>query len=193
MVESDKPIHTCPWWLGHLLASPLRRLIENPDTLVVPLVKPGDRVLELGPAMGFFTLPTARAVGPAGKVVCVEVQRSMLESLGRKLSRAGLSERAQLRQCSHQDLGLAELEGSFDLALAIHVVHETIAPEATVIALARSLKPGGRLLLIEPPGHCSADVFEAEVAAAEREGMVALEHPRPGRRRRNMLRLWRKQ
>ena len=48
--------HTCPWWLGYLLASPLRRLFENPTTRLAPYVREGMFVLEPGPGMGFFAL-----------------------------------------------------------------------------------------------------------------------------------------
>ena len=50
----------CPWWLGYLLASPLRRLMANPRKLLAPYVHEGMTVLEPGPGMGFFTLELAR-------------------------------------------------------------------------------------------------------------------------------------
>ena len=182
------PAHTCPVWIGVLLASPVRRLFENPGKLVLSLIKPGDCVLELGPALGFFTLPVAKAVGPTGKVVCVEVQERMLTRLGKRLDKRGLLDRVELRQCTHQDLGL---DGQrCDLALALHVVHETVSPAATMAALARCLNPGGQLLLVEPPGHCSPELFQTEVAAAEAAGLVRTPHPRAEGRKR--LALWKK-
>ena len=39
--------HLCPWWLGLLLANPLRRLIENPEGLLGPYVGPGTRDTQL--------------------------------------------------------------------------------------------------------------------------------------------------
>jgi ubiquinone/menaquinone biosynthesis C-methylase UbiE len=169
--------HTCPWWLGIFLANPLRKLIENPADLVLPLVKPGDCVLELGPAMGFFSLPVASSVGPDGKLVCVELQSSMLASLRKRLRKRGLMERCELRQCSSDDLGVSDLDGKVALALAIHVVHETARPTETIEALARTLKPGGRILLIEPVGHCSAALFKEEVTALQKCGLRKLDHP----------------
>ena len=182
------PAHTCPVWIGVLLASPVRRLFENPGKLVLSLIKPGDCVLELGPALGFFTLPVAKAVGSTGKVVCVEVQERMLTRLGKRLDKRGLLDRVELRQCTHQDLGL---DGQrCDLALALHVVHETVSPAATMAALARCLNPGGQLLLVEPPGHCSPELFQTEVAAAEAAGLSRTPHPRAEGRKR--LALWKK-
>jgi hypothetical protein len=47
--SQNQATHTCPVWIGYLLASPVRRLFESPGKMVLPLVRPGDRVLELGP------------------------------------------------------------------------------------------------------------------------------------------------
>lgn len=185
---TDKP-HTCPVWIGYLLASPLRRLFENPTTLVLPLVKPGQRILELGPGLGFFTVPMAKAVGDDGKVVCVDVQADMLERLGKRLEKRALRDRVLLRQCGHDDLGLEDAQGSFDVAIAVHVVHETPAPAVTVRGLAASLKRGGQLLLLEPPGHCSRALWNDENTAAEQSGLVRIPHPSVERR---LLSLWRK-
>ena len=65
--------HVCPPWVGRLLLNPLRMLVENPNKIFAPFVKEGMVVLEPGCAMGFFTLPLARMVGPEGKVVAVDV------------------------------------------------------------------------------------------------------------------------
>jgi len=119
----------------------------------------------------------------------VDVQQAMIDSLGKRLDKRGLAERVELRLCTPSGFGIGELEGTFDLALAIHVVHETLDIDATMTTLARSLKPGGRLLLMEPAGHCSRALFEREVDAAEKAGMVQEEHPRS---RRRMLWLARK-
>jgi hypothetical protein len=58
--------HACPWWLGYLLITPLRRLKENPAKILAPLVRSGMTAVEPGPGMGYFTLELARRVGPQG-------------------------------------------------------------------------------------------------------------------------------
>jgi hypothetical protein len=50
----------CPWWLGWLLASPIRKLRHDPARILAPHVREGMTVLEPGPGMGFFTLELAR-------------------------------------------------------------------------------------------------------------------------------------
>jgi len=164
--------HVCPWWLGYFLVSPLRRLIERPERLLAPYVRPGMAVLEIGCGMGFFTLPVARMVGDAGRVLCVDVQPRMLAALGRRARRAGLSQRIQTRHCAAESLGLAEHAGGFDLALLIHVLHE-LPNAATALAEVRAaLKPQGQLVLIEPPGHVSLSDFESQLEAARGAGLA---------------------
>jgi ubiquinone/menaquinone biosynthesis C-methylase UbiE len=172
------------------MASPLRRLLEKPAMIVLPLLKPKDRVLELGPALGFFTLPVAEALGPEGRLVCVDVQEGMLRRLRRRLEKRGLAGNTELRQCTQDDLGLSGLEETCDLVLALHVVHETISPAGTIKALAKCLKPDGQLLLVEPPGHCSPAVFQSEMDAAIAAGLVRIPHPRVEGRKN--LALWRR-
>ena len=80
----------CPWWLGYLLASPLRRIVNNPRTLLAPYVSLGMTVLEPDPGMGFYTLELASLVGPSGKVGAVDVQPKMIQGLKRRAAKAGL-------------------------------------------------------------------------------------------------------
>ena len=82
----------CPWWLGYLLASPLRRLLQNPREVVDPYVREGMTVLEPGPGMGFFTLELAGQVGASGRVIAVDVQPKMIEGLKRRVKKASMRE-----------------------------------------------------------------------------------------------------
>lgn len=170
--------HTCPVWIGYLLASPLRRLFENPNDMILPLVKAGNRVMELGPGLGFFTCPLAQALGNSGEIVCVDVQAGMLERLAKRLEKRGLRERVKMMQCRCDNLGLEGNTNAFDLVLALHVVHETPRPSETIRALADCVKPGGKMLLVEPPGHCPNDLWLQEIATAQACGLQRIAHPR---------------
>src|SRR5512140_3805504 len=101
--------HVCPWWLGYLLASPLRRLFQDPARVLAPHVREGMTVLEPGPGMGFFTLELARRVGPRGRVVAVDLQPEMLAGLRRRAARAGLEGRIELRRARPDALGVEDL------------------------------------------------------------------------------------
>jgi 2-polyprenyl-3-methyl-5-hydroxy-6-metoxy-1,4-benzoquinol methylase len=164
--------HVIPAWLVPLLSFPLRRLWDKPEQLVLPCITPGDRILEVGPGSGFFTLPMARAAGPLGQVVCVELQAPVRRRLLRTLQRRASGAAVQVRPCTPDDLQVQELAGSMDLAVAIDVLHETPKPALAIRQMAATLRPGGRLLIREPRGHCSESLFKAEMAWAEQAGLV---------------------
>ncbi len=165
----------CPWWLGYWLVSPLRRLLEPPDALLTPHVKAGMVVIEPGCGMGFFTLVIARMVGPAGKVVAVDLQPRMLAGLRRRARRSGLERRIEMRLATSDRLGLDGLEECSDLAVALHVVHEVPDPQRFFAELGRALKPGAHVLVVEPRHHVSPAKFEAELRAAAAVGLTLVE------------------
>ena len=162
--------HVCPAWAGPLLCCPLRRLFERPETLLGDHVRPGMTVLEPGCGMGYFTLPIARMTGPAGKVLAVDLQPKMIEGLTRRARRAGLLDRIEAVACADGDLGLAARPGIVDLAVVIHVLHEVRDRQRFLEQVYAALRPGGRLLLLEPKGHVSRETLDAELALAERAG-----------------------
>src|SRR6516164_4706360 len=110
--------HVCPWWLGYLLVSPIRRWMQNPDELIDPYVTPGMTVLEPGPGMGFFTLPLARRVG-SGRVIAVDIQPKMLDRLRRRAIKAGLIQRIETRLSKPDSLAIDDLKGKVDFILAV--------------------------------------------------------------------------
>jgi ubiquinone/menaquinone biosynthesis C-methylase UbiE len=143
-------------------------------------------VLDVGCAMGFFTLPAARLVGPEGRVIAVDLQPKMISSLRRRARRAALADRIKTRVCSEYTLGISDLNGSADLVLALHVVHEVTDPNRLMSELYQATRQSGHLLVVEPKGHVSADDFATTVAAAERAGFAQTEH-RPSTRGRGAL------
>ena len=167
----------CPWWLGYILASPIRRLLQDPAATVRPYVEPGMTVLEPGPGMGFFTLELARLVGQNGRVVAVDVQPRMISSLKRRLGKAGLSDRVDARISPPDSLGLADIRGQVDFTFAMAVVHETPGAEWFFNQVAQASKPGATLLLAEPSGHVTQQAFAAELAAAAAAGFQVMERP----------------
>jgi len=145
--------HVCPWWLGPLLASPVRKLVQDPARILAPHVREGMTVLEPGPGMGFFTIELARRVGPRGRVIAVELQPRMLAGLRRRAARAGLAARIDARPPAPDGrLGVADLAGR-----------------------------GGRVLVAEPSGHVKAAAFEAMLAAAAGAGLRPDAGPRIAR------------
>jgi SAM-dependent methyltransferase len=167
----------CPWWLGYLAASPLRRLQCDPRKILAPYVREGMTVLEPGPGMGFFTLELARLVGAAGRVVAVDLQPRMLAGLERRARKAGLAERIEARVAARDSLGVADLAGQVDFALVFAMVHELPSPAVFFAEVAAALKPGACLLFSEPSGHVKPALFQAEIEAAARAGFQPVERP----------------
>jgi ubiquinone/menaquinone biosynthesis C-methylase UbiE len=155
--------HTCPWWLGYLLITPLRRLKEDPAKILAPLVRPGMTALEPGPGMGYFTLELARRVGPGGRVVAIDLQEKMLAGLRRRAAKAGVADRIETRLCTPADLGTGDLQGRVDFVLLFHMLHEVAEPDRFLAAIWAALKPGGTVLFVEPRGHVSDAAFEASL------------------------------
>src|SRR5271165_6799490 len=116
--------HCCPWWLGYLLVSPLRRWMQDPVEILSPHVREGMTVLEPGPGMGFFTIPLARLVGARGRVVAVDMQPKMIAGLKRRAARANLLDRIDARVSPAENMGLDDLASKVDFTLAFAVVHE---------------------------------------------------------------------
>ena len=167
----------CPWWLGFLLSCPLRRRLHDPERILGPHVRPGQTALDVGCAMGFFTLPLARLVGPSGRVVAVDLQERMVRTLRKKAAQAGLAGRVETRVCPRDSLGVDDLAGRVDFALAFAVVHEVPDPAALFAQLKATLAPTGHLLVAEPSGHVREAPFEATVSAAREAGLTPLERP----------------
>jgi len=169
--------HVCPWWAGYLLASPIRRWMQNPEELLAPYVREGMTVLEPGPGMGFFTLPMARLVGASGRIVAVDIQTKMLDGLQRRAAKAGLAHRIEARLAQSDSLGIGDLKCAMDFVLAFAMVHEMPSADAFFLQASAALKPAGLLLLAEPAGHVKPEGFQKELEAARAAGLKEMSRP----------------
>lgn len=168
----------CPWWLGYTLITPLRKLWHDPAKVLAPHVKPGMTVLEPGCGMGFLTLELARRVGPTGKVVAVDLQPKMLDSMQRRAAAAGLADRVERRFAQLTTLNVDDLTGRCDFALAFFFVHEVPDSDRLFRELHAALKPGGRLLFVEPMLHVSWRAYARSLALAQQAGLSVESRPR---------------
>jgi ubiquinone/menaquinone biosynthesis C-methylase UbiE len=179
--------HICPVWVGYLLASPLRKLFQNPRKILGPYVNKGMKVVDIGCAMGFFSLPLAEMVGPKGKVICVDIQERMIRSLEKRARKAGLSGRIKTLVCHDDSLGLDGIKEEIDFALACAVVHEVPDSTGFFSEIYKVLKPTGRLLVAEPNGRVSEEDFEKTVSIAEQNGFTVTDTPQINRSRAVLL------
>lgn len=169
--------HVCPYWAGYFLANRLRKLLQNPYRILAAYVRPDMKVLDVGSAMGFFSLPMAEMVGPGGKVVCVDVQPRMLQVLRRRAAEAGWADRIETHVSTDDSIGLHAPEASFDFALAFTMMHEVANQANFLREIYRLLKPGAPLLLTEPIKHVSQTEFDRTVSLAQQEGFLVTGHP----------------
>jgi ubiquinone/menaquinone biosynthesis C-methylase UbiE len=186
-VEEMMADHVCPVWVGYLLASPFRKLSQNPQRILGPYVEKGMTVLDVGCAMGFFSLPMAELVGPDGKVICVDLQEKMIRSLEKRARRSGLGDRIETHVCRKDSLGLDQLREEVDFALLVAVVHEVPDPAKLFSEIQRMLKPGGKALVVEPKGRVSAKDLETTVSMAVQSGFEAVQRPEIRRSRAAVL------
>lgn len=168
----------CPWWMGFALLLPLRRLVNNPEKILRPYIKEGMRVLEIGPGMGFFSLPLAKMVGLTGKVFCVDLQERMLNNLKRRAQNTNLSAIIEARLCSKYSLGIDDLEGQIDFVLAFAVMHEVPEIEEMLGQINMAMAQGARFLIAEPTIHVKKKDFQEMVSIALKNGFIIKEEPR---------------
>ena len=129
------------------LTRPERDGEERPETVLDALHIPeGATVADVGAGVGYFTWRLARRVGPRGKVIAVEIQQKMLDRIAEDLRK---------REITNVELALGDEhqprlpEGRLDLVLLANAYHEFSEPEAMMGAIRRSLKPDGRVVVLE--------------------------------------------
>jgi len=166
--------HVCPWWIGYFLLSPVRKIKQNPEKILSPYVEKGMTCMDLGSAMGYFSLPMAKLTGAEGKVICIDLQEKMLSALKRRARRAGLENHISARLCGDDSLRINDLVESIDFALAFAMVHEVPDAEIFFKEAAAALRPGGMLLFVEPAGHVKKEAFRKSVEAAAIAGLTAV-------------------
>jgi SAM-dependent methyltransferase len=124
----------------------LQRFHRVDDLLKLLDARPGALIAEVGAGEGFITIPIARAVTPGGRVVAEDIDEKAL---------AKLRERADREHLENVEvvLGTADdphLPAQLDAALIHNAYHEMTAHEAILAHIRESLRPGGRLLIVEP-------------------------------------------
>ena len=160
----------CPVWVGYLLANPLRKLLHNPRKILSPHIKEGDRVIDVGSAMGFFSIPAAKMAGNTGKVYCLDIQQEMLDTLTGRAKKAGVDSIIETRLTTSDSYNIADLKSEIDVAITFAVIHEVPDREALFHELYSALKTGGKVLVSEPKGHVSEEHFDSSLSRAVNAG-----------------------
>jgi SAM-dependent methyltransferase len=108
--------------------------------------RPGERILEIGPGVGIYAIPTASALAPDGRLDALDIQPEMLADLERRARAAEVRNVVATRGDAQR---LPYPDATFEAAYLIGVLGEIPDPEAALSELRRVLKPGGRLVIGE--------------------------------------------
>gem|GEM_PF-284771 len=166
--------HVCPRWLCFTFDNRIRRLLQDPDRIMNSFIQPGDTVVDVGPGIGFFTIPMARLVGDGGRVIAVDIQEKMLKALLERAHKAGVSNRIRTVLAGPVSLNVTV---SADFMLAFWMAHEVPDQERFFAELHAILKEGGRFLLAEPKLHVVKTQFDRSVSLAQTSGFELLDRP----------------
>jgi predicted methyltransferase len=116
------------------------------DVLRALDLRPGNTVADLGSGAGYFALKLSPAVGSRGRVLAVDLRR---------LSLFFLWTRALLRRQRNIDVSVAEENdprlpaGTVDAVLICNTYHEFSNRELILKRVFQSLRPGGRLVVVD--------------------------------------------
>lgn len=132
------------------LERPSREREERPSQIIEALHLPSNAVVaDIGAGTGYLSFRLSSQV-PQGKVLAVDVQPEMIEIL-------------QFLKAENQAINVEPILGtttdphlpsnSVDLALMVDAYHEFDAPQEMMEGIVRSLKPGGRVALVEYRGE----------------------------------------
>jgi ubiquinone/menaquinone biosynthesis C-methylase UbiE len=135
----------CPASLSWLVNNPLRRWYTRPLLDWVG-IRSGERVLELGPGPGTFTVEAARRVGPEGQLIAVDIQPQMVAQVEKQVQGAGLSN-VETHIAGAYSLTLED--GSVDRAFLVTVLPEIPDRMSALDELRQVLRPGGVLSVTE--------------------------------------------
>ena len=167
----------CPWWLGYLLISPLRRLWDNPKKILSPYIREGMTILEIGPGMGFVSIPVAKMTGDSGKLICVDVQERMLSSLRKRAIKTAVSEIIETRLCSKDSLQIDDLTTKIDFVLAFAVIHEVPDKKHLFSEIVSSMKHNSKILISDPKSHETKEGFNETLSIAQSAGLEITDYP----------------
>jgi len=130
-----------------LLEGPDRDAWQRPDQIMDELgIADGGVVADLGAGGGWFTIRLAHRVGPNGKVYAEDIQPQMIEATQRRVEREGLTKTVEVTLGTASDPRLPA--GVLDAVVIVDSYHEMEQPVMLLRNLAGSLKPRGRIGIV---------------------------------------------
>jgi ubiquinone/menaquinone biosynthesis C-methylase UbiE len=158
------------WWRKNPSACPYgqRFWVEAPHPIItrerlrsVLRPEPGERILEIGPGTGYYSLDLAEWIGPEGKLELFDLQQEFLDHVMREAAERGLSNLVPTQGDATQ---LPYEDESIDAVVLTTVLGEIPEPSQALREIRRVLKPTGRLVV----GELFGDPHFTTRAALER-------------------------
>lgn len=156
----------CPSNLSWVVDNPVRRRYMGPVLERIG-IQPGERVLELGPGPGAFTVGAARRAGPKGRLIAVDIQPEMINRVERRVREEGLTN-VETHVASAHHLPLDD--ESVDRAFLITVLPEIPDRARALAEVRRVLRQGGVLSITEEFYDPDYLFLSETVRLAEEEG-----------------------
>ena len=165
------------WWRRNPSACPYsqRFWVEAPHPFITrerlrEILTPtaGERLLEVGPGTGYYTLPVAGWVSPGGRLDVLDVQQEMLDHTLRRAQEHGIDNITATLSDARE---LPYSDDSFDGAYLVTVLGEIPDQDAALRELARVVKPGGRIVVGELFGDPHMVTHSALAGRAEAAGL----------------------
>lgn len=129
--------------------------LEVPRLVELLQLEPGMTVADVGAGFGAWTMSFSRWIGPAGRVYATDLGAPQLAALREAQDREQLTNVTVLEGATNAT-NLPAL--CCDAILVRDVYHHLTSPDDMVRSLASSLKPGGRLVVIDFPPRPNSDV-----------------------------------
>ncbi len=130
-----------------LLEPPDRDVWQRPEEIMDALqIAEGSVVADLGAGSGWFTIRLARRVLPTGKVYAEDIQQPMVSAMNLRIKREGLEKIVTTVLGTASDPRLPP--NALDAVLIVDAYHEMEDPVVLLRNVGASLKPGGRLGIV---------------------------------------------
>ena len=129
-----------------LLEGPDRDAWQEPELIMDALsIADGAVVADVGAGGGWFTVRLAQRVGPNGLVYAEDIQPQMIESINRRVSRAGLTNVQTIIGTPSNPM----IPAPIDALLMVEVYGQLEDPVTLLRNVLPRLKPGGRVGIVE--------------------------------------------
>lgn len=109
-------------------------------------IEPGMTVADIGAGEGYYTIRLAEEVGARGRVLAQDIDREVLQRLGRRVERERL-DNVSIRLGEPDDPRLPE--NSFDRIFMVHMYHEIADPYEFLWRMWPALREGGQVIVVD--------------------------------------------